>query len=74
MFALRIAPLALGTALLCIGALLFVWPELLSFVVATFFVLAGLGVIGFGLRPASEIRFRRIDQVWQVGEDEPGRL
>jgi uncharacterized membrane protein HdeD (DUF308 family) len=58
---LGFAPAFLGIVLILIGVLLFVWPALLSFVVASIFVAAGVSVLGF----AWQVTYRRVDGTWQ---------
>lgn len=68
-----IAPALLGLCLILIGLLLFVWPELLAFVVAAVFVSAGVGVLGFAWRVRRQVTWQRTSQSWQweVYDDVP---
>ncbi len=62
---LGFAPAFLGIVLILIGVLLFVWPALLSFVVASIFVAAGVSVLGFAWRTRRQVTYRRVDDTWQ---------
>lgn len=55
------APAALGVVLILVGILLFVWPELLAFVVAAVFVSSGIGLLGSAWRLRERVTYRRMD-------------
>ena len=57
-----------GGLLIVIGIALFIWPELLAFVVASVFVMTGLGLLGSAWRSRGNVVYRRIDRVWHVDE------
>lgn len=57
-------PLFGGIALILLGLLLFIWPELLAFVVASLFVAAGVALIGSAGRWRSSVVYRRLDDAW----------
>ena len=54
-----------GVLLILVGLLLFVWPELLAFVVASLFVAAGVGLIGSAGRWRANVVYRRVDDPWR---------
>ena len=66
-----LAPVLVGVLLILIGVLLFVWPKLLSFVLASVFVVAGCGVIGAAWRMRRHVSYQRIERQWQVHDQEP---
>lgn len=51
----------LGIVLILIGLLLLVWPQLLAYVVATVFLMAGMSMVGAGWRMRSRVTYRRLD-------------
>lgn len=66
------APAMLGLMLFGIGALLFILPELLSYVVASVFVVAGISMISAAWRMRRQVTYRRVDRQWQVRDDNGG--
>ncbi len=60
------APAALGVLLILIGLLLYVMPELLSYVVASIFIIAGCGLLASAWRMRRQVRYQRIDHEWEV--------
>lgn len=64
-----LAPVALGFVLIGIGLMLFVWPELLAFVVAAVFVTGGLSLLGTGWRMRQRVTYQRLDPTWQVKDE-----
>jgi len=63
----------LGLCLILIGLLLFVWPQLLAFVVAAVFFSAGVGVLGFAWRLRRQMSYRHTSRSWhwEVYDDVP---
>lgn len=61
-------PATLGLMLIGIGLIIFVWPEVLAFVVASFFVVAGVSVMGSAWRLRGRVRYRRFDGSWSEGD------
>lgn len=57
-----VGSVVLGVMLILIGVLLFVMPELLAYVIASIFVLAGAGLIASAWRVRQNVTFRRVDQ------------
>jgi len=55
-------PATLGVLLILIGVLLFVWPQLLAFVVAGVFISAGAGLLATAWGMRHRITYRRIDR------------
>lgn len=53
-----------GVVLVLIGVLLFVMPELLAYVVASVFVITGLGMLAAGWRMRQHVSYRRMDEGW----------
>jgi len=68
-----VAPALLGLCLILIGLLLFVWPELLAFVVAAVFVSAGVGVLAFAWRLRRQVSCHHTSRSWrwEVYDDVP---
>lgn len=65
---LWLAPALLGLCLVLAGILLFVMPELLAYVAATVFVLAGGGLLGTAWRLRRRVVIRRVDETWSGGD------
>lgn len=61
---LWVLPVFGGVALILVGLLLFIWPELLAFVVASVFVATGVGLIGSAGRWRTDVVYRRVDDAW----------
>ncbi len=59
-----------GVVLILIGLLLFAMPELLAYVVASVFVIGGVGVIATAWGLGRRVTYRRMDE--PGGEDERG--
>lgn len=51
----------LGVVLMLIGLLLLVWPQLLAYVVAAVFLMAGVSLLGAGWRMRARVTYRRLD-------------
>lgn len=64
-------PAMFGLILLGIGVLIFAMPELLAYVVASVFVVAGVSVLSAAWRMRRQVTYQRIHQ-WQVREDDGG--
>lgn len=67
---LWVLPALLGVALIGLGLLLFVWPELVAYFIAAVFIVAGMSVLGMAWRMRQQVTFQRIDRQWQVREDD----
>ena len=57
---LWITPVLIGSLLVLIGILIFSKPELLAYLVAGVFIVAGVALIGFGWNMRGRITYRRI--------------
>jgi hypothetical protein len=57
-----LGPAAVGVLMILIGFLLFVWPQLLAFVVATIFICIGIAVLGFAWSLRRRVTYRRVDE------------
>jgi Flp pilus assembly protein TadB len=68
---LRLAPALLGGLLILIGVLLYVWPQLLSFVVATVFVAAGCSLLFSAWRLRRDVTYQRIEPTWRAEDVTP---
>lgn len=58
-------PVVGGSLLILVGLLLFVWPELLAFVVASLFIVAGISLIGSAGRWRPTVVYRHVDDAWR---------
>ncbi|MBK9118620.1 MAG: hypothetical protein IPM18_03315 [Phycisphaerales bacterium] len=68
-----LGPGLLGGLLVGLGCAILIWPELLSVMVATLFLLAGLSLLGFAWNAHRSVRYRRMDEVLR-GDDPPFSL
>jgi dipeptide/tripeptide permease len=57
-------PLLLGVIFISIGVLLIIWPELLALVVASVFIMIGVGLLSTAWASRERVRYRRMDQQW----------
>lgn len=64
-----LGPAAAGGLLIVVGIMLFVFPRLLQYFVASVFVLAGVGLLGFAWRMRRQVTYRRIDQTGPNDQD-----
>jgi hypothetical protein len=66
----------LGIALILLGALLYVMPQLLAYFVAGVFFLVGAGLLAMAWQIRRRVTYRRMDSSWQVEDppDDVGRL
>ena len=58
---LWIAPALLGAALIAFGALIFVVPKLLQFIVAAVLIFAGCSLLGLAWHLRGRVTYRRMD-------------
>lgn len=59
----------LGAMLVLAGLILFVWPDLLIFIVATGLLLMGAGLIVSAWRVPPVVQYRRVDVAWSSADD-----
>ena len=64
------APVFFGLILILVGVLIFVFPDLLAFLVATVLMLVGCSLLGLGWHLRGRVTYRRMDD----DEDTPGPL
>ncbi len=56
-----VAPALAGSLLVLFGVLIFLKPELLAYLVATAFVVAGLGILAVAWRLKRTVVYRRVE-------------
>jgi len=68
-----LGPVLLGVVLIAMGVVLYVWPDVLAYVVAGVFIIGGISLIGSGWRMRQQVTYRRMDdRQWYVdGDDSP---
>lgn len=63
-----LGPAFLGVLLILLGLLLYAMPELLAYVVAAIFILAGCGLLGAAWRMRRQVTYRQIDREWPADD------
>jgi len=56
-----LAPAFFGVVLILFGVLIFVYPELLSFIVAAVLIFAGFSLLGLAWNMRTRVTYRRMD-------------
>jgi hypothetical protein len=56
------APVFFGLILILVGVLIFVFPDLLAFLVATVLILVGCSLLGLGWHLRGRVTYRRMDE------------
>lgn len=53
-------PMLLGLTLIALGLLIIIFPALLAYAVAAFFIMGGISMLGFAFRMRGGVQYRRI--------------
>ena len=61
MAGMRLAPAVMGAALIGIGTLIFIMPQLVSYLIAATFVMVGCSLLGVAWRMKPNVTFRRFN-------------
>ena len=67
-------PAMLGLMLIGVGVLIFAMPQLLAYVVAAVFVVAGVSLLSAAWRMRSQVTYRQVDRQWHVRDDDGGPM
>ncbi|MCK4341901.1 MAG: DUF308 domain-containing protein [Phycisphaerae bacterium] len=65
-----LGPALLGVLLIVIGVLLYVWPQLLAYVVAGIFILTGGGLLATAWRMRRRVTYQRFDNRWEAHDSD----
>jgi protein-S-isoprenylcysteine O-methyltransferase Ste14 len=57
-----LAPAIFGLALILLGVLIYVVPELLAYIVAGIFIVVGMTLVGLAWQTRARVSYRRIDE------------
>ena len=57
-----LTPAIFGVALILLGVLIYVVPELLAYIVAGFFIVVGTTLVGVAWQTRTRVSYRRIDE------------
>ncbi len=59
-----LGPFLLGLFLIAIGTLIFVFPRLLEYAVATLFIMSGVSLLGVAWNWRGSVSYQRVDERW----------